>query len=231
MSARTFSGSAVGLGELGHERFRAALVERCKRERREAGEPAAPVAAALDELGPGQGDDHERHASGPPGDGLHQVEEGVVPPLHVLQDDAEWSLPGQRLEEPAGRAVQRALVDEAHRPVALVVEAREQCQVAPDVSLVLGQRMDGLNQLTELGPGCLRCVVGGGTGGLPERFRQGRVAQRLAVGQAPAAHHQPLAGDHTLELGQLSRLAHAGLAEDGDEVRAPLGDAPAPGRR
>lgn len=218
----------MGPAELGDECRGARRIERLKGDGSEGSQPAAPVRAPLDQLRPRQCDDHQRDVPRPAGDGLQQVEEGIVGPVHVLDHEAQWLVAGQRLEEAASRRVQRSLVDQAAGPVPVVVEAGQQGHVAGHVGPVRPGRGDGRHQLAELAAGRGRWVLGGGAGRLAHRLGQGGVGERLAVGQAAPAHHPSLACDPTLELGQLAGLAHARLAEDRHQLGSAPGDAAAP---
>ena len=63
---------------------------------------AAPARALLEELETGDAHKEDRHTPNPLRHVLDQVEEGGLGPVHVLEEDHEWLLPGERFEEASG---------------------------------------------------------------------------------------------------------------------------------
>lgn len=73
-------------GELGHERARARRVQGLVRKGRAGRESAGPVGTTVQQLAPAPGVDQQPHSSRLPGS-VHEVEQGVVRPVHVLGRD------------------------------------------------------------------------------------------------------------------------------------------------
>ena len=67
-------------------RFRVVQAFQCERQRVCTG---APLGAAVDELGPGRADHEQRTPSAAVGQLLDRVEQGVVGPVHVLEQDRD----------------------------------------------------------------------------------------------------------------------------------------------
>ena len=72
--------------------------QRLEAERREAALAGSPGRAALEKLGPGEGDDVDRLAAGPGQEILDEVEEPLIGPLEVLEDEHHGRLLGDALE-------------------------------------------------------------------------------------------------------------------------------------
>ena len=62
---------------------------------------AAPARPALEQLRPGGADDEQRHAGRPVDEVVDEVEQPVVGPVQILEDEHERALLGERLEEAA----------------------------------------------------------------------------------------------------------------------------------
>ena len=85
-----------------------------QRGERDGGEcmglPTAPTRTALEQLRPGRGEDEERDTGHPIDDVVDEVEQVVVGPVEVFEDEHERSTVGERLEEasPGGERLARA---------------------------------------------------------------------------------------------------------------------------
>ena len=131
------------------------LGERRQQDRRRVDLAAAPVGATRQQLGPGGAEDQQRHAARPVDEVVDEVEQRVVGPVQVLEDEDERALVGDRLEEAApGReglvaAVARCLVG---------VEPGERAQAPLDpcgVGRIVDESLDRLAKLLprpRLGP-------------------------------------------------------------------------------
>ncbi len=88
--------------------------ERRERERRRVELAAAPARSALEELGPRSRDDEQRHVGQPVDELVEEVEEALVGPVDVLDDDDERALLGETLEEaaPGGERLVAAIAAE-----------------------------------------------------------------------------------------------------------------------
>ncbi len=75
------------------------LAERRERERRRVELAAAPAGAPLEQLRPRGCDRQQRHVGDPVDELVHEVEQALVRPVEVLEDDDERPLLGHRLEK------------------------------------------------------------------------------------------------------------------------------------
>ena len=81
------------------------LLVRQRRERNRGGVDlaATPAGTAFEQFPPGRAEDQDRNVGHPVGEVLDEIEQPVVRPLNVLEDEDERMLLGQRLEEAAPR--------------------------------------------------------------------------------------------------------------------------------
>ena len=95
------------------------------RERRRVSLAAAPAAAAVEQLGPRRRDDQHRHVRGPFREVVDEVEQAVVRPVQILEDEHERAALGDRLEEApprrerlacGGRSIARRAREPGQRP-------------------------------------------------------------------------------------------------------------------
>ena len=97
-------GQHGSLQELRDEERRLVLAERRERERRRVELAAAPARAPLEQLRPRGRDRQQRDVGDPVDELVHEVEQALVRPVKVFEDDHEWPLFGHRLEKaPPGR--------------------------------------------------------------------------------------------------------------------------------
>ena len=171
--------------QLAEEPGRVLVRERGERDRR-----AAPAGASFQQLRACGADDQERQLVGATGQELDEVEQRVVGPVDVLEDQDRRVITGQGLEEPApGLEGLPASAVQARRRVSLQADQRAQVLGHPGaVALVGHQRVDGLG---ELRPRHVDAVgledAGLGLDHLAERPER----DALAVGErAPAAIRQ-----------------------------------------
>ena len=184
--------------------------------------PAGPL---LQELGPGHGHQQDGGAAAVVGHVLDQVEQARLGPVEVVEHHHQRPPLGQQLQQPPerpGRLLGRAggglqpdeLGDPGGDVLALAVPG-------PGSPTVRG----GVQQPAQLGPGLGRGVGVGDAGGLADDLGHRPVGDALAVGQAAAAQHgRPREGGHG--LADQPGLAHAGLAEHGQQVAAAGADDP-----
>ena len=96
----------LGRERTGEERvdqlLRFALGQRLQQDRAEARPAARPERPALEQLRPGEAEKQDRSAS-EVGDVLHELEEGRLCPVHVLEHQDERPVRGERLEHAPGR--------------------------------------------------------------------------------------------------------------------------------
>jgi hypothetical protein len=72
---------------------------------------ATPLGPALEQLGPGGGDEQHRRVRGPLDEMVDEVEQAVVGPVDILEEEDQRALLCQRLEQrPPGGEVLRAPV-------------------------------------------------------------------------------------------------------------------------
>ncbi|HEX2428779.1 MAG TPA: hypothetical protein VHI53_12680 [Gaiellaceae bacterium] len=77
--------------------------ERRERERRRVELAAAPVGPSLEQLRPRRRDDEQRDVRHPLDELVQEVEQALVGPVDVLEDEHEGTLLGEALEEAAPR--------------------------------------------------------------------------------------------------------------------------------
>ena len=75
------------------------LAERRQRERRRIELAAAPARAPLEQLGPRGCDRQQRDVGDPVDELVHEVEQALVRPVQVLEDDHQRPLLGHRFEK------------------------------------------------------------------------------------------------------------------------------------
>ena len=205
--------------------------ERTERHRRGVHLAAAPPGPALQQLGPRRGDDQQRHASHPFDEVVDEVEETLVRPVEVLEDEHGRAGVGQRLEETTprrerlGPAVVRALLaaqpeqrpDVGEHPFGLVRSGKSVSTVS--ASLASATSADSFSRT----PACAF-----------DHLAERPEADALAVGQAsgPAASRSSSASavDAPASSSATSRdLPMPGTPTSVDELRLAL--APRPGER
>ena len=105
------------------------LGERRDRDGRRVPLAAAPARPPLEQLGARGADDEQRHAGRPVGEVVDEVEQAVVGPVQILEDEHQRPLLGQRLEQAAPR--RERLVAAVARALAGRAEADERTQRPP----------------------------------------------------------------------------------------------------
>ena len=158
--------------------------ERREAERRRVELAAAPAGPPLEQLGPRRRDDEQRNVRHPVDELVEEVEQALVGPVDVLDDDDERPLFRETLEEapPGGERLVAAIASQ----LCFAREAEERAEVRLDTRLVTraGERV--LDGLAELRSDLLRRVL------LEDaRLRLDDLAERpqrdsVAVGQAAA---------------------------------------------
>ncbi len=103
---------------------RLALGERRERDRRRVALPAAPAGAPLQQLGTGGAHAEERDAAGPLDEVVDEIEQAVVRPLQVVEDEDERPSLRERLEELPPRC------EDLGPPVAAELRLRRQARRA-----------------------------------------------------------------------------------------------------
>ena len=73
--------------------------QRCERDGRGVALAATPAGSALEQLGARRADDEERNARHPVDESVDEVEQGIVGPVEVLEDEHDGLPLRQRLEE------------------------------------------------------------------------------------------------------------------------------------
>ena len=199
------------------------------RERRERDGDGAPLAAApartaLEELRPGCAHDQDRDAGRPVDEMVDEVEQAVVGPVQVLEDEHERVLLGQRLEEPApGPEGLAAVVARVLRRPAEPDQRPEVLEDPPGLHLVVDDRGHGGAEL-----------LGGGVGSV--RLEDARLclhhlaerpeADALPVGEraslAPVANRGRVLVERRPQLEEQAALPDPRRADERHELRRPL---------
>ena len=104
------AGSTERSSRVDEQPRRLVVGERRERERQRVGLAAAPPRPALEQLGPRRADDEQRDAARPVDQVVDEVEQAVVGPVQVLEDEHRGRCVGERLEElpPGGERARRA---------------------------------------------------------------------------------------------------------------------------
>ena len=171
---------------------------------------AAEVGPDVEQVGPGGGDDQDRHALGLAGEVLDQLEEGRLGPVDVLEQDHERLLAGGCLEQLADRPERLGRVGGGLR---LAERTSHALDDRGRVLVVLQQPRDpGLRLLGAL-------VVRGAHEALDDRAQRPE-GEALAVGEAAAGHDLGLAAQRGPEVLRQARLADPGRADDRDQLAA-----------
>ena len=236
-------GHGVGaLQDLVHQGAAGHATERVYRDDAEAGQVVAPLRPALEQGRPGQAEDEQVGGRFVFVDGAQEaadeVERAVVGPVDVLQQHGDAPLGGQAADEAQEMGLgQGGEVEAAGQPghgrTGREVEAQP---VADDIGLI--------GQLLWVGCGFGGGAVADEAGAELVEGHGGAVAVENVEAEgediAPEAIGHPLQGrrgaalevadtfraqiDPVVELVEQAALAHAGLADDGDDAGARLGD-------
>ena len=202
---------------------RVRLGERRERHAERVALPAAPPGPALEQLGSRGADDEQRHACEPVGERVDEVEEAVVRPLEVLEDEHRRAPLAERFEEapPGG---------ERFRPLSLpgvgvAAEPHERPKM-PLHPLCFALRDEIADRCRQL------CVRLGSSVRLEDsRLRLHDLAERperdpLPVGQRTALSPEDQLGilvDDPPQLVDEAALTDARHADEGDELWLSLG--------
>ncbi len=197
--------------------------QRRERKRRRVELAAAPARAALEELRPRRRDDEQRDVRQPVDELVEEVEEALVRPVDVLDDDDERTLLGETLEEaaPGGERLVAAIASE----LCFAGEAEEREEMRLDARLVAraGERV--LDDLVDLRRDVLRRVL------LQDaRLRLDDLAERperdpVAVGEAASlapGDELRVGLDDAIQLVDETALADSGDADEREELRRAL---------
>ena len=197
--------------------------ERRERERRRVELAAAPAGPALEELGPRRRDDEQRDVGHPVDELVEEVEEALVRPVDVLDDEDERTLLGETLEEaaPGGERLVAAIAAELR----FAGEAEEREEMRLDARLVAGAGERVLDGLVDLRRDLLRRVLLEDAGlrldDLAERPQRDPVAVGEAASLAPG-DELGVGVDDALELVDEAALADSGDADEREELRRAL---------
>ena len=220
---------AFGLGEQGAARLWRELVATRERvdqllavgrteglelDRRRADAASAPVRADVEQLRPGETDDQQRPVLHPVGHVLDQLEERILGPVDVLEDEDERLRLRHQLPPLARRPRDLLLA-------ALAVDCFED---AARQAEQVGHRLRRAAVAKLLDRDVERIVVGD-VGRALHHLGQGPVGDALAVREA-AALEDGRAFERGEELVHHAALADARLSVDGEEMRAPVADGP-----
>ena len=222
---RVATGSRKDLrGRVGHEARDELLGldvgQRRQRQRRRVAFPASPAASPLEQLGPRAGDDQDGHAARPVGQLIDKVEERIVGPLEVLEDEHQRPHVGERLEKapPCDECLSPAVG--AHVDVSAQPHQRAQVLLEPGGVRHAGQRGAQL-----LGRRAGR-VVREDARVVPHDLAQSPQAHALAVRQraaVPPPDQVAIRFDRLEQLVDQAALADPRLADERDELGGFLG--------
>ena len=234
VSARPLQERGLGLGrkdrplEQGRQEARGlVVVERRERECERVRLPSAPARAAREQLRPSSADHENRNPAGPIHEVVDEVEQALVGPVQVFEDEDERPLLGECLEEAPPRCKSLGPMVALELLLALEPDQRSQVPLDPvGLRLVdelahapcqLARRLFGRVRLEHA---CLRLHH------LAERPE----GDAFAVRQRPAltpARQLGFVLDHLRELVDEAALADSRDADEGDQLRRTLCPDPA----
>ena len=197
--------------------------QRGERERRGVELAAAPARAAFEELGPRRRDDEQRDVRDPVDELVEEVEEALVRPVDVLDDDDERTLLGETLEEaaPGGEGLVSAIASQ----LCVAGEAEEREEMRLDARLVAraGERV--LDDLVDLRRDVLRRVLLQNArlrlDDLAERPERDPVTVGKAASLAPGDELR-VGLDDAIQLVDKPALADSRDADEREELRRAL---------
>ncbi len=201
--------------------------ERADRMCRRVALAAAPAGPAFEQLGSSGSDDEHRHARYPLGEVVDEVEQRVVRPVQIFEDEDERTLLGEHLEQPAPGCECLELAVAA-RLIRLAGDARERAQVRcnPPPLLLVGQQL--VDHRRELRRGGRPVVVFEDASLRLHDLAERPDASTLAVGERPSLSPPVQVGifvEDAEELGDEPALADPGHADERDELRRLLATA------
>ena len=186
--------------------------ERLELDRRRADSASAPVGANVEQLGPGETDDQERPVLHPVGHVLDQLEQRILCPVDVLEDEDERLRLGHEL-----RPLSSGPGDFLLAPLAV-----DRLEDAARQAEQVGHGLRGAAVAKLLDCDVERIVVGD-VGRALDHLGQGPVGDALTVRQAAALEDR-----RAFERGEVlvhhPALADTGLAIDREEMRALVPD-------
>ena len=169
---------------------------------------AAPRRTGVQQLLPGQADQQDGRAPRPVGQVIDQVQEGGLRPVEVVEHQDQGALGRHDLERspngPEGFLGGRGGGRDAHQAGDLTGERRS--------FRILTEQPPQLDQRLARG-----LLVGDG-GGVLEGLRQRPERDAVPIGETPAVDDERLRGGGREELVDQPGLAHAGRAEDREEI-------------
>src|SRR2546423_2490820 len=171
----------------------------------------SPALPRLEKRRAGGTEEHHARRGRGRGDVLDQVEEGVLGPVDVVEDDDEWLSCGSQLEEPP------------RSPEHLVqwVSAFGEADCGRDAHGRLGTL--GSCELEKPSARLLGRVLVADAGGVARDLQKGPERDAASISQAPAADDPAFGRDPAAELVDEARLAGAGLCDERDETAHALG--------
>ena len=194
--------------------------ERRERDRRRVALAASPPGAAIEKLGSSRTDQHERNAARPIRHVVDEVEQIVVGPVEILEDEDERIRLGDRLEEspPGGERLAPAVCARLASPA----QPRQRPQVTfdpPSLHLVGDHPID---RGAELCFGRLRVVALKHSCVGLRHLAERPVCDSLAVGKratlAPGDEDARVRVQSLVELPHQSALADSGNADECDQL-------------
>ena len=198
--------------------------QRREADRRRVELAAAPTGPSLEQLRPGAADDEQRDAAQPVDELVDEVEQAVVGPVQVLEDEHERPLLGERLEEapPGGERLAAAVSAEAaSRPPGRRAGAGATRPSAASRSVIERALDGGVQLLGRFDLGVLLEDPGLRLDDLRERPERDAVAVGEAASLAPG-DELGVGVDDALELVDEPALSHARDRDERDELRRPL---------
>ena len=181
--------------------------------------PGTPGGAALEQFGPSERQDVDRRVTRPFEQVLNEVEQRLVSPLHVLEDEHRRVDVGQPLDEQPPRR------EEVIALIAAFVEREQVRETWLDESPLIRVGKVFLDDGGELGERGQRFLVLCDSRTHPDHVGQRPVGDALAVREAsPAVPVRDLSDpvEVLVELPRQPRLADPGDARDRDQVRLAL---------
>ena len=215
-----FGGEHGPVEESGDEPRRLLIREGGDGEHRRVELAASPARTALEELRAGSRDHEQRHVVHPVDELVDEVEEALVCPVEVLEDEHEWPPLGHGFEEQAPRSEGLPAAIVAELALSAEADQREQVRSHPRDVGIVGQHL--VHGPPNLFRSFARTILFMDAGLRLDDLAQRPQGDSIAIRQAPALppRNELVVGvDHLTQLVDEAAFADARHADECHELR------------